>query len=650
MSHSRRNLATCLLAGGGTLAVLSQITQAALPFEERRGAVILMFIGLSVFLLGILAAREERVVSWLERRLPSPLRRLDIETWQFAAILLSFCFAILARYAAGFTPTMFSPFTAWTAWLTGIGFCLLGCWKAGGFGFRSGWEVFAFALGFALLALPLRAIAVNEIPIILTGDEASAGIYGREILEGKTDNIFTVGWYAFPSLYFMIPAASISLIGNTTAALRIPSAVAGALTVGAVYLAGRAMFDKRTGILAAIALAGFHFHIHFSRIGLNNIWDGLFFTLTIGAAWYAWEREDRNAYALTGLGIGLAQYFYPSSRTLLAVVFGMIFLSGLLNAGRLKRSIPNILLMTVVIIIVFLPLAWYYIRYPEQYLAPLERVSILGSWMENETRISGLPVWQILLKQMTRGIQAFTYLPLQHWYRPETTLMRGWYAGFFLLGLMYLVSRLKESRSIASFIWLAIYVVLGALSESTPASQRYVAVAPLCVLLLAHGLSETGKLIEDMWQRTRPYMTIALIGITALMAAGDVHFYFNKYTPHTVVEFGSGPGVIAQEIADDLLGKPAGTQAFFFGSSLMGYYSIPSILYLAPQVEGFDVPHPWGAVENPVPTSNRLIFIFLPENSSDLSTIQAEYPGGTLREKTGTDGNTLYWFYEYVKQ
>src|SRR5690606_28749556 len=99
---------------------------------------------------------------------------------------------------------------------------------------------------------------------------------------------------------------------------------------------------------------------------------------------------------------------------------------------------------------------------------------------------------------------------------------------------------------------------------------------------------------------------------------------------------------------NDLLDKPQGTQAFFFKNSVMGYYSIPSIPYLVPQVTGFDVEHPWGTPDNPTPTSNHLIFIFLPDNMADLSLIQTEYPGGTLSEKIGANGETLYWLYEYL--
>lgn len=647
MSISQRNLATSMLTGGGLLAFLSQITQIARPLGERIAPVSLMFLGMLICLLGVLTSRNEKVSLWLERVLRKPSQWLNATPWQIVLIPLSLLFAILAHYAAGDAEKMISPLGAWAAWLISIILCFIGFWTPGDFDLRSRWKPFAFALGLSLLALPFRAIATNTIPIILNGDEASAGIYGISFMEGKANNIFSVGWYAFPGLYFLIPAASISLLGHTTAALRIPSAIAGALTIGGVYLTGRTMFDKRTGLIAALVLTGFHFHIHFSRIGLNNIWDGFFFAITVGAAWYAWEKENRTAAILTGLGLGFSQYFYPSSRVLLIVVFGGLIISGLFNFKHLKSSFSNLMIMAWTMIIIVLPLAWYYIKYPEQYLAPLERVSILGSWMENEIQLTGLPAWQILLKQMVLGIQAFTFIPLQHWYRPEVPFLRPLYAGVFILGLVFLISKPKESKTIFLFIWLLMYILLGGLSESTPAAQRYVAAAPACILILAYGLGEIGNLAERLWGKSPRTVTIILVGISILLAADDINFYFNKYTPFTVENFGRNEGVTAQEIAIELQNKPKGTQAFFMSNPIMGYYSIPSIPYLAPQVEGSDVLYPWGSPENPTPTADHLIFIFHPSNTSEMQVIQDTYPGGTLHEKKGIDGETLYWFYEY---
>ncbi|WKZ38025.1 MAG: glycosyltransferase family 39 protein [Anaerolineales bacterium] len=647
MASSQRNLATCLLAGGSMLAILGQIVQAALPLGQRTESMVLLFCGLVFYLLGILTARDEKISAQIEHMLKRPGIWLNLEPWQVVAIFLSIFYSILAHFAAGDGEKMISPIGTWAAWLISIGLYMLGCWKPNDLNLRSKWKPFLFALGFAFLALPFRAIATNYIPILLNGDEASAGLHGIRFIEGESNNPFSAGWYSFPGLYFLVPSASISLFGNTTAALRIPSAIAGALTVGGIYLTGHAMFGKRTGLIAALALTGFHFHMHFSRIGLNNIWDGLFFVITVGAAWYAWERESRNAFLLAGLGLGLSQYFYPSSRALLIVVFGGLISTAIFNLPKLKRSLANMILMTLGMIVVFLPLAWYYIIYPEQYLAPLSRVSILGSWLENEVAITGLPAWRILLKQIGLGVLAFTHLPLQHWYRPETSFLRPLYAGFFLLGSVHLMTRPKDSRSIFLLLWLAVYVLLGGLSESTPAAQRYVAAAPVCILILARGLDKIGDLVERLWQRSARVLTIVLIGIAVFLSADDINFYFNTYTPKTVIDFGGGASVIAQHLANDLKDKPRGTQAFFFTTDIMGYYSIPSISYLAPQVQGFDVHQPWGSAENPVPESDHLVFIFLPEVTSYLPDVETAYPNGVLHERKDVDQKILYWLYEY---
>lgn len=647
MPVSQRNLASCLLAGGAVLAVLGQITQIARPEGQRAGAVILMAFGLAVYLTGILVSRSEKANAVIDRILRKPAKWLALESWQVVALVIAILLSILAQLAAGEGDTTYSPAAVWLAWFGAIGFGIAGCWTFDKFGFQAHWKTIAYIAGFTLLAFLARGIATDRIPIILYGDEASAGIFGDALIKGSFNNPFTVGWYAFPGLYFYIPAAAISLLGHTTAALRIPSAIAGALTVGATYLTGRLMFDRRTAAIAAIVLTGFHFHIHFSRIGLNNVWDGLFFVLIIGAAWYAWERESRNAYILSGLGLGLAQYFYPSSRVILAVILGGFLLSGLLDFQKLKRSLANIFLMFFIGLVVFFPMGWYYVKNPNQFLAPMERVSILGDWLDNEIIITGKPAWEILLKQLMLGAQSFTYLPLQHWYRPEVALLRPISAGIFLLGLIYLISRPRESRSIMLVLWLVMYIFIGGLSESTPASQRYVAAAPVCILILAVGISETGSLFEKLWRAPERIVTAVMLGIAIFVSAEDANFYFNKYTKKSYVELAGTNGVIAQEIANDLLDKPKGTQAFFFVAGGMGYYAIPSIPYLAHNVEGFDVGLPWGSAENPVPSSDHLVFIFLPANMTDMPVIQEAYPNGTLHEKKNVEGQTLYWLYEY---
>ena len=64
----------------------------------------------------------------------------------------------------------------------------------------------------------------------------------------------------------MVPL--IALLGRDPLALRLPTVVAGALGVGAIYLLARYLYGWRTAVVAAGLAIGFTWHLNFSRIGL----------------------------------------------------------------------------------------------------------------------------------------------------------------------------------------------------------------------------------------------------------------------------------------------------------------------------------------------------------------------------------------------
>jgi hypothetical protein len=646
MSPRQKASAASFMLGGAVLSFLSQQAQQDLPLDLRLSASILLGIGILFFAIGIWFTRKEESPRRLLTALDKIADWFSIQPWQVSFLFVSIPLVILVHFAAGDSERMPSPFPAWTAWIIAASFMILAGWRFGAFSLRGHSRLFVIALVFAILAFTLRGIATGQIPILLNGDEASAGIYGARILDGSVNNPFITGWYSFPSLYFWIPAIGIKLFGQTTEALRIPSAVVGALTVGALYLAGQAIFNKRVGLIAAILLLGFHQHIHFSRIGLNNIWDGFFYVLTVGTVWYGWSRENRNALLLAGLSMGLAQYFYPSSRTIIVLVYGWLFVSAFLDWKKFKRLFPGLLLMTLAMGIVLLPLAWFYINHPEEFMAPLQRVSILGSWMTNEIAITGKTEKEILLNQIWLGIQSFTYLPLQHWYRPEVPFLRPVSATLFLLGLIFLLFRFRESRTYLLVFWIIMFILLGGLSESTPASQRYVAAAPVCIMLAAFALDEMAALAESFWPKSGRWANVIALAIVVFASASDINFYFNTYTPKSVTDLDASNGMVAQQLANYLKDKPVGTQVIFFGQPLMGYYSIPSTQYLAPQATGLDITD-WSAPNHPMPTSQNLVFVFLPINANQIPSVLKDYPGGPVLGQKSPTGQTLYYYYTY---
>ena len=437
------------------------------------------------------------MITKLENLLQRPSKWFGISTWRFPLLIIGLLFSILAHYAAGEDALMHSPLFAWMAWIVSILFIVAGGWQRGSLDLAAHRKTLLTCLGLIVLAYLVRGFKPGDYPLGFYGNEASAGIMGQDILAGKFNNPFTMGWASFPGLYFFIPAGSIAIFGSTLAALRIPSIIAGSLAVGATYLTVHAMYGKRVGLLTALLLIGFPIHINFSRIGLSNVWDGMFYIAVIGAAWYAWERENQNAFLLAGIGLGISQYFYVTSHTLLILIPAWLVLVSLRDRERFKRLLPGIVLMVLAALVVVLPLAWYYIRYPSQFLAPMVRVNAFDESFVSVMQSDGLLLWKTILEKIWVGAQSFTYMPItSEWFPSGTPFLRIPLAEFFLVGLVFLVINLRESRNMLIGMCLVLFIFIGGFSQYPPPPQRYVAVISVCLMVIVFGLNKIAAILE----------------------------------------------------------------------------------------------------------------------------------------------------------
>ena len=625
--------------------IVSQLIRTDIPREFRLIPLLMIPLNLALFFLGIWAVDKNRLPGWVENSVQALAARLGITSGQFFSLLFSLFFSILTSVAAGFLFRMWSPQAAVICWGLGILLAVYGGWdlltprqSVSRLAILSGLAVFAGAL-------ILRSINTASIPIVLSGDEASSGLTAVNILRGQIDNLFITAWFSFPSFHNFLQSISIAIFGQTTEALRLLAALGGALTVAGVYFVGRSMFGHLTGLMAAIFLAGFHFHNHFSRVGLNNIWDGVFFTLVVGALWVGWQREKRAGYLLAGLGLGLAQYFYTTGRTLILVIAAWILIAGFFDHPRFRRAIPNLLLMLWMALIVVLPLALFYLKYPSEFFAPMNRVTIMGSWLTVTAANTGKAPVMVILQQIWRGMLGYVEMPLNAWYTPGVPLLRTLPGIVFLLGLVLTVLRWKDNRSQLLAIWLFWFAITGGMSESTPAAQRYVAAAPAIALLIAFSLLRLGELFKKLWPNRERWIRTGLLVVVILLAADDIRFYYFDYTPRS--DFAGFNGLVAQRLADRLKSEPAGTELVFCGYPNMGYDSINSLPYLAPQIQYYNVLDPWNSADTPQPGGEHVFFAFLPNHEYDRQAMEIDYPGGTWQEWYTPRGESLLWLYEY---
>jgi 4-amino-4-deoxy-L-arabinose transferase-like glycosyltransferase len=628
-----------------TVLVASQFIQAKVPPEFHLIPIILIPVSLGLFYLGIWTSDKGHLPSWVDHIVSACASWLKVTQTQFLLLFFSLFFSMLTSVAAGFFMLMYSPVAAVVCWGGAILLAAFGSMDL--FVPREKVSKVAILTGLILLAaaLSLRAFNTATIPIVLSGDEGASGLFSLNFLNGSMNNIFVSGWYSFPSFHNFLQSLSIAVFGQTTQALRLLSAFAGALTVVLVFFIGRSMFGYFPGLMAALFLTGMHFHNHFSRIGLNNIWDGFFVTLVLGCLWIGWQRDKRAAYIIAGLGLGFAQYFYTTSRVLFLIIGLWVIVAGLSDHNRFRRALPNLVLMVWIALIVLLPLAWFYLKNPNDFFAPMNRVSIFGNWMTNTVIITGHSPAVIILEQLWQGLEGYTVLPSRAWYTPGVPILRPIPGVIFLLGVPFLLLHVKDSRNQLLFAWLVLFAFTGAMSESTPAAQRYVAAAPAAALLICFTMKQLGDLLFKSFPTRQRLIQICLVGFIFILAVNDAGFYYLDYIKNS--DFSGFNGMVAQTLANRMKKEPKGTDLVFCGYPNMGYDSIPSLPYLAPQMDYYNVKDAWGSPDTPVPTDDKVYFVFLPDHDSDRAAMELEYPGGTWTEQDQANGQPLYWLYEY---
>ena len=636
-------LAAMLLASG-LLLFIGRALARYLNGGELLVAQVYSALGLGLFVLSAISFSRKQLPERVSRPLQSAANWMDISRAQVILLALAPMLALAGWLAAGEARMMRLPQLAVLMWLLGIVVLVAGSLtrvpKRGvRFHPTKEWAIVATLFVGALL---LRGIATAQYPWLLTGDEASGGLSALEFTNGERNNIFGLAWFSFPAFYFYLQSISIRLFGQTTEALRITSALAGALTVVTLYWFLKQAFNRWVALTGGILLAASHFHIHFSRIGMNNVWDGLFVAFISGAFWWGWTRNSRLGYVLAGLGFGLAQYFYTSSRILFLLFPIWLAVSALRDWAGVRARLNHLAIMGLGALVITLPLAMHYLGNIPEFLAPMSRASYLGDTLRFDVAATGKTPAELLATQFITSTLAFTSSSLRGvLYVPGNPMLLPLSATLFLMGAMLLFLNFRKPAELWLILWLAGAVVIGALSESTPAAQRYVFAAPAVAATIGLALVRISQWLIESWPLSRPAV-VAIVGILVALACwADLSFYFGDYSAEK--RFGDLNTETAIAVAQMLDEREPGVEVYFFGGR-MGYYSHSSIPYLASHANGHDVLQPLTAPPD-WELQGSTIFVFLPERSSEMALVEKRYPGGNAFRESGRNAE-LYLAYE----
>lgn len=383
--------------------------------------------------------------------------------------------------------------------------------------------------------------AWNAWCLIKTGhdqDGAAWPIYYYRALGGNSTTLF---------LYWTIPFELLG--GMSTWTARIPSAVAGVLTILLAYWVVTRMFDRQTGLLAAALLTLSPWHIQLSRWGHEAILAPLvaFGSLAV-LLWGGFPLRDGESRPIAwrafiaGLIIGISCYGYGCIRLFLPV-----FLTGcvLINARawyRSARTRSGLFALAALLIgvgITFGPLAYQHVVHPEG--------------VSKHANGPGFTVWDVSDSMGTRAAKVIGryfghFGPDFLFINGDRTEIQGtpgfgmlsWYmAPLILIALLVLLTRFSKSRPARIMLcWLLVYPIGDILYRGTlyrasdgtiqmcMHSLRSAPGLPALVVLGAIGAVAAGRFL---WQRSRPALLAAsgVLAIAVMILTTQFLLYFS---------------------------------------------------------------------------------------------------------------------------
>jgi hypothetical protein len=538
---------------------------------------------------------------------------------------------------------MTSPPTYWTAFYLWIGaivlFVLAHVHKPSFAGWAAlrekmwanRWEILAVA-GMLLLGALLRGVNLAGIPPNVGGDEGSQGLEAIDFLTGAKTNMFETGWLGVPSMSFLWQALWFKLFGVSVTTLRLPWMFVGTATVLVFYLLVRRLFGKRLALISGFFLTVYHYHIHYSRLGSNQVADALFIALTFYFLTRGLSTRRQLDFALAGVVLGSSIYFYAGARLTFVLVAAYLVLVGLLDERKLQGQAGNLTVMAAVAFMIALPLGYFYYKHPDDFNARLNMVGILQSgWLEREVQITGRTATRLLADQFQRAFFAFNYYHDRTvWYGATIPLMDFAASIFYLLGLVLATYRWRRKGYMPFLVWFWLGLILGGMmTESPPSSQRLITLAPSASLFVGLALTQAWDMAGTALRKPRAWSNRAIAASLVVLAVLGTTYYFQRFTPKRL--YGSLNGEVATEMGYYLRDLGPDYRCYFFGPGRM-YYGFSTIPYIAQGVEGMDIQQPISGPPDFVAPDKSAVFIFLPERLWEWNFVKAKYPGGTTRD------------------
>lgn len=356
----------------------------------------------------------------------------------------------------------------------------------------------AALLGIMLIGMFYRFYKIDLIPLEMGCDPPHIYNNIRLILRRE----FLIFFPSHPGregLFFYLAAPFCRVFGLNHTTIKMASGLIGVMTLPAIYLLGKELFNREVGLYAAFFLSISHWHVITTRVGLR------FCTLPLVLVlmWYflvrALKAQRRWFYALAGVALGVGFYTYNAFLVVPLMVVSILLISLITERGRVLRPRwENVLLLALSAAYVLIPLMRYVSEDPKMYIY---RVA---------TRVTSLEVapptdlLTTFLSNVGKAFLMFNYRGDGGWaFNVPFSRQLGFsVAGFLVLGLAYLVWRWREGHNatvpLALIVMLLPSILSLAFPHEVPNAGRAIGALPAAMILPAVSLALTRRRVAQI--------------------------------------------------------------------------------------------------------------------------------------------------------
>jgi 4-amino-4-deoxy-L-arabinose transferase-like glycosyltransferase len=242
------------------------------------------------------------------------------------------------------------------------------------------WDIFNTFL--ILLTSPLFFYKLGQSSLV-SWDEAWYAVIARNIINSGNLFVLTFNQSYYndhPPFGFWLIAISMKFLGQSEFAVRLPSAIAGLLTMFFLYLLGKNLFNRGVGIISALALSSTFWFIHRAREGDLDVFLTLLFVLTF----YLALKAAKNYRYLVPFVLSFSALILTKTLVPLTAIPALIIIFW----GSKQITLKRVIIPTVFFILIMA--IWLYNEYKytpqfiERYFAiGLPGVKVKTSYLDN---------------------------------------------------------------------------------------------------------------------------------------------------------------------------------------------------------------------------------------------------------------------------